>query len=87
MMTQDISIPQVEYAVSMDVTLSVNFEGKADKSALLEKLKQEVITAIETGVSTTARSFDLAASDLRVKPLRVDCVINDTLSIDEGIGF
>lgn len=83
LMIQDMSVPQTEYSVSMDVSLSVIFEGHTDKSVLLEKLKKDVIASIETGVSTTARSCDLAASNLRVKPLKADVAVNDTLSLDE----
>ena len=80
---QDITRPKTEYSANMDITLSVDFEGNVAKQALIAKLKSEVVAAIESGVTSVARSFDLEPSNLRIKPLKVDFVVNDTKSLDE----
>lgn len=80
---EDISVPKTEYSANMDISLSVNFEGQVDKQILMDKFKRELIASIESGVSMTARSLDLAASNLRVKPLKMNFVVNDTLSLGE----
>lgn len=80
---EDISLPQTEYSASMEVSLSVNFEGHADKAHLMAKFKEEIISSIENGVSVTAKSFQLIPSQLRVKPLKVNFVVNDAASLDD----
>lgn len=83
----DMSIPSTEYSVHMDLTLSVEFEGNVEKPVLITKLKQEIVSSIESGITSAARSLDLSANNLRVKPLKVDLVINDAASLDELGGF
>lgn len=82
---EDMTIPQTEYSAMMELSLSVNFEGSADKGALMTKMKQELLASIETGVSVTARAFNLKVSNLKVKPLKVNMVVNDVASLDEDI--
>ncbi len=84
---EDMSLPQTEYSASMTLDLSVCFEGNADKSMLMAKFKQEIIASIESGVEITARSFNLTPSQLRVKPLKVNFVVNDAMSLDDDLGF
>lgn len=83
----DISVPKTEYSVQMDITLSVEFEGNAEKNSLLSKLKKDLISAIESGVTATARSLDLAPSNLRVKPLKANFTANDPISLEEEDDF
>jgi hypothetical protein len=84
---QDISVPQTEYSASMDLSLSVNFEGVANSHQLMAQLKKTVIKAIESAVSQTARTFNVSPTQLRVKPLKVDMAVIDNLSLDEGMMF
>jgi hypothetical protein len=84
---EDMTIPQTEYSARMELSLSVDFEGAADKAALMTKLKQEIVDSIESGVSITARSFNLRASNLKVKPLKVNMDVNDVTSLDEDFSM
>jgi len=80
---QDITRPKTEYSANMDISMSCDFEGNIAKQTLISKLKAEIVAAIESGVTSVARSFDLEPSNLRVKPVKVDFVVNDTMSLDE----
>jgi hypothetical protein len=59
------------------IQLILNFEGQAEKQKLLKKLRNELISAIQTGVGITANEFDLGVTGVYVKPISIQCDIND----------
>jgi hypothetical protein len=77
--------PSTEFSCQVDISLSADFEGSVAESALKKKLKNELVAAIKAGIVSTARGFNLQATGVLVKPLRIDCAVNDQSSIEDDI--
>jgi hypothetical protein len=76
--------PLTEYSCRADISLSVDFEGRASKTALLKKLKDEISAALRAAVSITAKDTGLEASTVKVQPIKFDCAVNDQAMLEES---
>ncbi|HEY8096128.1 MAG TPA: hypothetical protein VIE65_08540 [Methylobacter sp.] len=66
-----------EYSCRADVSISVEFEGRTSKTALLKKLKDELSASIRAAVSITAKDMNLQPSAVKVQPIKFDCAVLD----------
>lgn len=80
-----ILAPGTEYSCQADISFSADFEGNVSKGQLTKKLRQEIISAIKESVSVVAREFQIQATGILVKPLKVECVINSVSTSEEDI--
>lgn len=64
-----------EFAVRMDLSIAVNFEGETLKPALLKKLQSEIKAMVESAVKITARDLKLKPSDISIRPNDVECIV------------
>lgn len=69
--------PVTEYSCRMDLSISADFEGKIPKDRLVKKLKAEMTAAVKAAMSIVARDFGLESTGVNVKPVRVECAMND----------
>lgn len=76
--------PLTEYSCRADVSISVDFEGRVSKNALLKKLKDELSSAIRAAVSIVAKDTGLDASSVKVQPIKFDCAVNDQAMLEES---
>jgi len=72
-----ILLPQTEYSLQLDLSLTADFEGNVDRQALTKKFKDEVVAAIKSGMSITARELDLSPVGVRVKPISIECSVTE----------
>ena len=54
-----------------DISLSVDFDGAIGEAALMKKLKTEIISAIRSAVSITAREMRLKATKVELHTMNV----------------
>lgn len=80
--TESILQPKTEYACQIELSLSASFEGATSKTKLLKKIKKELEVAIKNGLTTVARDLELDPISALVKPVKIDCAINDQASFD-----
>jgi hypothetical protein len=66
-----VAEPDPVFACNANLVLSVNFEGAATQSALVKKLKLELMSAIRSAVSITAREMRVKAIGVTVEPMDV----------------
>jgi len=79
--------PQTEYSCRVEIALTADFEGNVAKKNLIKKLKNEIITAIKTGVEQVSTDMELQATGVVVSPLRVECAVNDQASVEDESNF
>lgn len=72
-----------EFACQAELSISVDFEGVADRSRILEKLKDELMAAIQTAVTTTARGLGVRATGVLVQPIEFDMAVVDPSDISD----
>lgn len=83
--TEDMLIPSTEYSCQVELSLTADFEGVVPKQKLLKKLRTELVAAIKTGVTVTAREYHLEPTGVHVKPIKIECAINDMGSPEEEL--
>lgn len=83
----DVSRPSTEYSCKIDISLSVDFEGEAVQKHLLKRLQDELLAAIQAGVKATARAQGLTATNVILKPIQVDCAVNDASSVEDDLAI
>jgi hypothetical protein len=73
----DILSPKTEYSIQLDLSLTADFEGSTDRQGLVKKFKDELVAAIKSSMSITARELNLTATGARVQPINIECVVNE----------
>jgi len=74
--TDSILKPKTEYSCQLQISIIADFEGEVDQSKLKKKLKTETINAVKAGVATTAREYNLEATQITVQPINIECAVN-----------
>ncbi len=74
--------PSTEYSVQLELSLIADFEGDTSKSKLLNLLKKELVASVRSSMSTVAKELKLKPIKAVIKPLKIECAIND----QSGIG-
>jgi hypothetical protein len=69
--------PVTEYSVQIDLSITADFEGKTTQTDLVKKFKEEMINAIRNGMALTASGLGLTAVRAKVKPIDIQCEINE----------
>lgn len=72
-----------EYSCQVDISLTADFEGDVARNHLLKKLESEILAAIKAGVASTAKAYGLQATNILLKPVRIECAVNDPSSANE----
>lgn len=76
--------PETEYSIQVDLSITADFEGSVDRQSLTKKFKDELVAAIKSSMSITARELNLTATGARVKPVKIDCVVNEPPEAELG---
>lgn len=74
---------RTEYSCKMDISLTVDFEGEISKKDLSKYLKSEIVNSIKSGMTLLSNSHGLECNNVLVQPLQVECVVNDTSTIED----
>jgi hypothetical protein len=77
--------PITEYSCQVELSITVNFEGNVDKENLLNKVKYELTSAVQTGMTTVARDFDLKSNGATIHPIKMQCDSNSDSLVEEEI--
>lgn len=77
----DVLEAEVEYACRIELDLTATFEGHAEREKLLKKVKAEIVSAIKSGMTTVARDLNLSQTGVTVRPIRMECAVNDESDI------
>jgi hypothetical protein len=72
-----ILLPQTEYSIQLDLALTADFEGSTDRQGLVKKFKDELVAALKSSMSITARELGLTATGARVQPINIDCAVTE----------
>lgn len=81
----DFTTPKTEYSAHIDLAIDVDFEGDAPKEALKKKIQNELISAIENGLTIVAEEFGLQSTTARVKPIKMELAVNDQAAIEDDL--
>jgi hypothetical protein len=81
----DFVSPKTEYSAHIDLSITVNFEGDVAKDILEKKIQNELIAAIQNGMTVVAEEFDLQSTTARVKPIKMELAINDQAAVEDDI--
>lgn len=74
---EDILKTDPEYSCRIELDITADFEGITNKQALVRKIKAELLAAVKSGITSVARGLNLKSSGVKVRPLRLECDIND----------
>jgi len=72
--------PETEYSVSVELSLTADFEGSAAKNKLLKKLQSELFAAVKEAVAVTANELGLRSTGVMLKPIEVGIAVTDMSS-------
>ncbi len=75
--SEDILSSGPEYACNVELSITALFEGQADKSALIRKIKSSLLSAVKASMTDVARSMNLRSGGVKVSPVRLECDILD----------
>lgn len=75
--SEDILSSGPEYACNVELSITALFEGQADKSALIRKIKSSLLSAVKASMTDVARSMNLRSGGVKVSPVRLECDLND----------
>ncbi len=78
--------PTTEYSCHVELSFSVDFEGKVAKDVLMKKLRNELIASLESSAVRVAKELRLQATGVLVKPVEMHVAVNDQMSVDEEEG-
>ncbi len=78
--------PATEYSCHVELSFSVDFEGKVAKDTLVKKLRREIMSALESSATIVAQELQLQATGIMVKPVQMNVAVNDQISVDEEEG-
>lgn len=73
----DMTAPVTEYSCQVELSLSADFEGTIDKQRLIRKLRTELSASIRAAMAIVARDFGMRSTGVDVRPVRVECAVND----------
>lgn len=82
-MEKDFLQSHPEFSCQAELSISVDFEGTVDRNRLLGKLKDELMAAIQTAVTATARGLGVRATGVLVQPIEFDMAVNDSTDISD----
>ncbi len=74
---EDVLASGPEYACRIELDISAAFEGTANKSALIRKIKASLLSAVKSSMTDVARSMNLRSGGVKVRPLRLECDLMD----------
>jgi hypothetical protein len=80
----DVSRPQTEFGCKVDISLMADFEGQADRSALVKKIKAELINGLKSSMAIVSRDLGVDCTNVSVQPLKLDIVVNDQADFDQS---
>lgn len=75
--SEDVLSSGPEYACRIELDISAAFEGAASKPALVRKIKSSLLSAVKAAMTDVARSMNLRSGGVQVRPLRLECDLND----------
>lgn len=75
--SDDVLSSGPEYACRIELDISTSFEGTASKDALIRKIKSSLLSAVKASMTDVARSMNLKSGGVQVRPLRLECDVND----------
>src|SRR5512136_613724 len=81
----DFVAPKTEYSAHIDLSITVNFEGDVAKDIIEKKIQNELIAAIQNGMTIVAEEFGLQSTTARVKPIKMELAINDQAAIEDDV--
>jgi hypothetical protein len=81
----DFTTPKTEYSAHIDLSIIIDFEGNVAKEALKKKIQNELISAIQNGMTIVAEEFDLQSTVARVKAVNMELAVNDQAAIEDEI--
>jgi hypothetical protein len=79
--------PETEFSCQIEFTIIADFEGRSSKEKLINKIKSELKASIETGLTNVSRELDLQSTNAVVRPMRVECAVNDMMDVDDDAEF
>ena len=80
---ENILKPATEYSCSMEISLSVDFEGDVAKTSLIKKMKSEIIASLKTGMEQVAKDLGIRGTGAVIQPLKVECAVNDQADMSD----
>jgi hypothetical protein len=80
METEGILEARSEYSCQIELSIVADFEGSANKNKLIKRIKKELELSIKNGLTTVARELELEPVSARVKPIKLECAVNDQTS-------
>lgn len=75
--SEDVLADTPEFACRVELDITAAFEGKTNKAKLIRKLKAELVNSVETSIGLVARELNLASNGVKVRPLRLECDVNE----------
>lgn len=74
---EDVLKESPELACRIELDITANFEGDASKDEVLSQIRQQLLSSVKSGITSVARDLNLRSSGVTVRPLRMECDIND----------
>lgn len=75
--SEDVLESAPEYSLHIELDITADFEGRTNKASLIRKVKAEILSAVKNAMTESARSLNLKSSGATVRPIRLECDIND----------